>query len=60
MYRWLEHTSEAELWVEDETPEAVLGQRTTPQTLVKAVTHHRLELGHEPGSPWNARVVLGV
>jgi len=26
VYRWLDHTSEAELWVEDETPEAVLGE----------------------------------
>jgi SHS2 domain-containing protein len=131
VYRWLDHTSEAELWVEDETPEAVLGeatialgdlfgrhakgepvthrvrldaadlpalladwlgelvylaetdgfvpervvkmelagssvdavvggQRTVPQTLVKAVTHHRLEFGHEPGGPWQARVVLDV
>jgi SHS2 domain-containing protein len=131
VYRWLDHTSEAELWVEDETPEAVLGeaaialgdllgqhakgepvthrvrltasdmpalladwlgelvhlaetdgfvpervvklelagssvdavvggQRTTPQTLVKAVTRRRLEFGHEPGGPWQARVVLDV
>ncbi|MGE5407280.1 MAG: archease [Syntrophothermus sp.] len=26
MYRWLEHTSEAELWIEDESPRAVLGE----------------------------------
>ncbi len=26
MYRWLEHTSEAELWIEDESPAAVLGE----------------------------------
>jgi SHS2 domain-containing protein len=26
MYRWLDHTSERELWIEDENPEAVLGE----------------------------------
>lgn len=26
MYRWLDHTSEAELWIEDESPKAVLGE----------------------------------
>jgi SHS2 domain-containing protein len=26
VYRWLDHTSEAELWLEDESPEAVLGE----------------------------------
>jgi SHS2 domain-containing protein len=26
MYRWLDHTSERELWIEDESPEAVLGE----------------------------------
>jgi len=26
VYRWLEHTSEAELWIEDESPAAVLGE----------------------------------
>jgi SHS2 domain-containing protein len=26
MYRWLEHTTERELWIEDEAPKAVLGE----------------------------------
>jgi len=26
MYRWLDHTSERELWIEDEDPEAILGE----------------------------------
>jgi SHS2 domain-containing protein len=26
VYRWLDHTSERELWIEDETPKAVLGE----------------------------------
>jgi SHS2 domain-containing protein len=26
MYRWLDHTSEAELWIEDESPKAILGE----------------------------------
>jgi len=26
VYRWLDHTSERELWIEDESPEAVLGE----------------------------------
>jgi SHS2 domain-containing protein len=26
VYRWLDHTSEAELWIEDESPKAVLGE----------------------------------
>ena len=26
MYRWLDHTSERELWIEDESPKAVLGE----------------------------------
>jgi SHS2 domain-containing protein len=26
LYRWLDHTSERELWIEDETPKAVLGE----------------------------------
>jgi SHS2 domain-containing protein len=131
VYRWIEHTSERELWIEDETPEAVLGeaaialgdllrehpggepvthpvsvraddlpallvewlgelvhlaerdgfvpervlsmdlvdssvearvagQRTTPQSLVKGVTYHRLEFGRDAGGPWQARVVLDV
>jgi protein archease len=131
MYRWLDHTSEAELWIEDETPKAVLGeaaialgdllsehrkgepvthrvsaaaadlptllaewlgelvylaetdgfvpervvemdlsgnsveavvagQRTTPQTLVKGVTYHRLEFDREGERAWHARVILDV
>lgn len=131
MYRWLDHTSERELWIEDESPEAVLGeaaialgdllrehpvgeavthpvsvtaadlpsllvewleelvflaendgfvperlvemdlgdgaleavvagQRTTPQTLVKGVTYHRLEFAQDGENAWHARVVLDV
>jgi SHS2 domain-containing protein len=26
MYRWLDHTSERELWIEDKSPKAVLGE----------------------------------
>jgi SHS2 domain-containing protein len=131
MYRWLDHTSERELWIEDESPKAVLGeaavalgellrehrrgepvthrvsvtaadppallaewlgelvylaetdgfvpervvemdlsdssleatvggQRTTPQTLVKGVTYHRLEFERDGEKAWHARVVLDV
>ncbi len=131
MYRWLDHTSEAELWIEDESATAVLGeaaialgdllsehrrgepvthrvsvsagdlptllaewlaelvylaetdgfvperivemdladtsleavvggQRTEPQTLVKGVTYHRLEMARDEGGVWRARVVLDV
>lgn len=131
MYRWLEHTSECELWIEDENPKAVLGeaaialgellrehgrgepvthwvsvgaadlpallaewlselvylaetdgfvpervvdmdltdsrvgatvagQRTTPQTLVKGVTYHRLEFERDGENAWHARVILDV
>lgn len=131
MYRWLDHTSERELWIEDETPKAVLGeaavalgdllhehprgepvsrrvsvsagdlpalladwlselaylaetdgfvperviemqladnsldavvtgQRTTPQTLVKGVTLHRLEFEQDEEAAWHARVILDV
>ncbi len=131
MYRWLDHTSERELWIEDEDPKAVLGeaaialgdllrehsggepvthpvqvsapdlptllvewleelvylaendgfvpervvkmdlsdgsleavvagQRTTPQTLVKGVTYHRLEFERGEEGAWHARVVLDV
>lgn len=131
MYRWLDHTSEAELWIEDESPRAVLGeaaialgellgehrggepvthrvsvsagdlptllaewlgelvylaetdgfvpervvemdlsssgveavvagQRTTPQSLVKGVTYHRLEFEQGGDGAWRARVVLDV
>jgi len=130
VYRWLDHTSEAELWIEDESPKAVLGeaaialgdllgerkgepltrrvsvgasdlptllaewlgelvylaetdgfvperviemdlsdssvealvagQRTAPQTLVKGVTYHRLELEQDDDGAWHARVVLDV
>jgi SHS2 domain-containing protein len=130
MYRWLEHTAEIELLIEDETPEAVFteamvalgdvlgdarggepvthdvrirapdraallagwmeelvflaetdgfiphrierleldaetltarvgGERSVPQSLIKAVTYHRLEM--EPaGGGWRARVILDV
>lgn len=131
MYRWLDHTGEVELWIEDESPEAVLseaaialgdmlrehrrgdpvthevevsardlpsllaewlgelvylaetdgfvpervveidladaavkatvaGQRAEPQTLVKGVTYHRLEMAEGDGGVWTARVVLDV
>lgn len=130
MYRWLEHTSEIELLIEDETPEAVFveamvalgeilgdgrggepvthevrikapdraallaawmeelvylaeadgfiphrierlelnaatldalvgGERSVPQSLIKAVTYHRLEM--EPADDgWRGRVILDV
>jgi SHS2 domain-containing protein len=131
VYRWLDHTSERELWIEDENPEAVLGeaavalgellrehrrgepvthrvsvgaadlpallaewlgelvylaetdgfvpervmemelvdnrlnavvagQRTTPQSLVKGVTYHRLEFERDGENAWHARVILDV
>lgn len=131
MYRWLDHTSERELWIEDESPKAVLGeaaialgdllsehrkgepvthrvgvsaadlptllaewlgelvylaetdgfvperivemdlsdtsvtavvggQHTTPQTLVKGVTYHRLEFEQDEEGAWKARVILDV
>lgn len=131
MYRWLDHTSERELWIEDESPKAVLGeaaialgdllrehhrgepvthrvsvsaadrpellaewlselvylaetdgfvpervvemdlsdtsvtavvggQRTTSQTLVKGVTHHRLEFEQDGEGGWRGRVALDV
>lgn len=131
MYRWLEHTSEVELWIEEESarevfteaaialgdllgehprgkpvthavsvsaadlpallaewlgelsylaetdgfvPERVVeldladssleavvaGQRTAPQTLVKGVTYHRLELARGEDGAWRGRVVLDV
>jgi SHS2 domain-containing protein len=131
VYRWLDHTSEAELWIEDESPEAVLGeaaialgdllgehpggdpvrhsieigasdlpallaewlgelvylaeidgfvpervvemslagssvkavvagQRTRPQTLVKAVTYHDLEFASDSRGGWRGHVVLDV
>jgi SHS2 domain-containing protein len=131
MYRWVDHTSERELWIEDENPRAVLGeaavalgdlmrehrkgepvthrvsissgdlptlladwlselvylaetdgflpervvemsladtsldavvggQRTTPQTMVKAVTYHRLEFEEDREDVWHARVVIDV
>lgn len=130
MYRWLEHTSEIELLIEDETPEAVFveamvalgdilgdsrggepvthevrirapdraallaawmeelvylaeadgfiphrierleldaatlgalvgGERSVPQSLIKAVTYHRLEMEPVDGG-WRGRVILDV
>ncbi len=38
----------------------VAGQRTTPQTLVKGVTYHRLEFERGEEGAWRARVVLDV
>jgi SHS2 domain-containing protein len=130
LYRWAEHTSEIELLIEDDSPEAVFtealvalgdvlsearggepvthevgisapdlpallagwmeelvylaetdgfipervaklelegtslvavvaGERSVPQSLIKAVTYHRLELKRANGT-WRARVVLDV
>lgn len=38
----------------------VAGQRTTPQTLVKGVTYHRLEFEQDEEGAWRAHVVLDV
>ncbi len=38
----------------------VAGQRTTPQTLVKGVTYHRLEFEQDEEGAWHARVILDV
>jgi SHS2 domain-containing protein len=38
----------------------VRGRRGEPRPLVKAVTLHGLEYGHEPGAGWQARLVLDV
>jgi SHS2 domain-containing protein len=35
------------------------GERSVPQSLIKAVTYHRLEMGRANGD-WRARVVLDV
>ncbi|HSI81004.1 MAG TPA: archease [Solirubrobacterales bacterium] len=130
MYRWVEHRSEIELLIEDDSPEAVLtealvalgdilsearggepvthevelsasdlptllaawmkdlvyraaadgfipervvrielddttlsavvaGERSVPQSLIKAVTYHRLELSRDDRT-WHARVILDV
>lgn len=50
MYRWLDHTSEAELWIEDESPEAVLGEA--------AIALGDLLDQHAGGEPVNHRVRL--
>lgn len=43
MYRWLDHTSELELWIEDEDPKAVLGEAAI--ALGELLREHR---GGEP------------
>jgi SHS2 domain-containing protein len=52
VYRWLEHTSEAELWLEDESPEAVLGEA--------AIALGDLLDQHAGGEPVNHRVRLAA
>jgi SHS2 domain-containing protein len=52
VYRWLDHTSEAELWVEDESPEAVLGEA--------AIALGDLLGRHGDGEPVNHRVRLSA
>lgn len=50
MYRWLDHTSEAELWLEDESPEAVLGEA--------AIALGDLMGSHSAGEPVSRRVTI--
>lgn len=38
----------------------VSGRRSAPQTLIKAVTYHRLEMAQAPDGTWSARAVLDV
>jgi SHS2 domain-containing protein len=38
----------------------VSGRLTAPQTLIKAVTYHRLELAQLADGSWSARVILDV
>lgn len=38
----------------------VIGRPCPPQTLIKAVTYHRLELAESADGTWSARVVLDV
>lgn len=52
MYRWLDHTSEAELWIEDESPEAVLGEA--------AIALGDLLGRHGGGEPVNHQVRLSA
>jgi SHS2 domain-containing protein len=51
MYRWLDHTSEAELWIEDESPKAVLGEA--------AVALGDLLGEHREGEPVTHRIRVG-
>ncbi len=49
------------LELEDGRLEAtVIGRRAAPQTLIKAVTYHRLEFGERADGRWSARVVFDV
>jgi SHS2 domain-containing protein len=51
----------SELQLEDGRLRAsVRGSRGNPRPLVKAVSLHRLEYGHERGGGWRARLVLDV
>jgi SHS2 domain-containing protein len=52
----------AEISLADSSVRAtVAGRRLEPQSLVKGVTYHRLEMAQEgDGGPWRARVVLDV
>jgi SHS2 domain-containing protein len=52
MYRWLDHTSERELWIEDEDPKAVLGEA--------AVALGDLLREHRTGEPVTHRVRLSA
>lgn len=45
---------------DDSLDAVVAGQRTTPQTLVKGVTYHRLEFEQDGEKTWHARVILDV
>lgn len=52
MYRWLDHTSEAELWIEDESPKAVLGEA--------AIALGDLMGERRKGEPLTRRVSVGA
>ncbi len=52
MYRWLDHTSERELWIEDESPKAVLGEA--------AIALGDLLREHRRGEPVSHEVKIGA
>jgi SHS2 domain-containing protein len=52
MYRWLEHTTERELWIEDEATKAVLGEA--------AIALGDLLREHPGGEPLMHEVSLGA